>query len=419
MPVYSAFLVSILRTESGTVLETKKVPLVATHPWIDFQLDLRRLQNDPEFWMLMGEAKSKCEHINSTPIHPDTARSIYSVYLSKGAAATTAIEGNTLSEDNVRSLIEGRLQLPQSREYLAHEVENIVQMYNEITSEVAAGRLTPLSPERIKAFNRQVLNSLEVEDWIAPGEFTSRQVGVPGYRGAPPSDCPMLIGKLCDWINGPDLRSDDIALQFPLALVRAIVAHLYVAWIHPFGDGNGRTARLVEFQLLLETGLVSAAAAHLMSNYYNQTRNRYYTELQKSSAAVDGELSFVTYALGGFVEGLREQLDYLKEQEIRVTWRDFVHDSFKDRGGERAERLKHLVLDIEAPTKRSDAGRVSPRVAAHFGRLSAKALQRDLRQVEEMGLVVRDGTLVRPNLELLTHLTPPRVVRQEHDPRLQ
>jgi hypothetical protein len=54
-------------------------------------------------------------------------------------------------------------------------------------------------------------------------------------------------------------------------LIAAVVAHVYFEWIHPFGDGNGRTGRLIELKLLLEAG-VPQPAAHLLSNHYNATR---------------------------------------------------------------------------------------------------------------------------------------------------
>ena len=101
--------------------------------------------------------------------------------------------------------------------------------------------------------------------WPGDREVGKNQESSPSSKlaspamGRSPKDCPALVGMLCDWLNGPDFVTDDPALIFPLGLIRAIVAHLYIAWIHPFGDGNGRTARLVEFQLLLETGAVSAA----------------------------------------------------------------------------------------------------------------------------------------------------------------
>ncbi|WP_433223897.1 Fic family protein [Dactylosporangium sp. CS-047395] len=49
-------------------------------------------------------------------------------------------------------------------------------------------------------------------------------------------------------------------MAFPLAMIKAMLAHLYLAWIHPFGDGNGRTARLIESQLLLQAGVPVPAA---------------------------------------------------------------------------------------------------------------------------------------------------------------
>src|SRR5665647_3688848 len=177
---------------------------------------------------------------------------------SKGAAPTTAIEGNSPAEDEVRQRIEGTLSLPPSREYLGIEVDNIVAACNDIQEDVAAGREFELEPERILAFNRQVLADLDLKEGVIPGEYRTHSVLVGGiYRGAPAEDCEYLLGRMCEWLNGPAFFSDDPDMAFALQLFRAILAHLYIAWIHPFGDGNGRTARLVELQILLHSGYVS------------------------------------------------------------------------------------------------------------------------------------------------------------------
>ena len=68
-----------------------------THPWLTFQLDLRKAR--PQLWMMLGEAQSKCEHIARVPLRPQIAQELHQVYLVKGVLATTAIEGNTLSEE--------------------------------------------------------------------------------------------------------------------------------------------------------------------------------------------------------------------------------------------------------------------------------------------------------------------------------
>ena len=56
----------------------------------------------------VGEAVSKIEHIAGVPLEPESARALHEVYLAKGALATTAIEGNTLSEEEVREHLKGR-----------------------------------------------------------------------------------------------------------------------------------------------------------------------------------------------------------------------------------------------------------------------------------------------------------------------
>ena len=71
-----------------------------THPWINFTLDARSLNHTT--WLLLGEAVSKMEHVAGVPLGPDAADRLHSVYLAKGVLATTAIEGNTLTEEEVQ-----------------------------------------------------------------------------------------------------------------------------------------------------------------------------------------------------------------------------------------------------------------------------------------------------------------------------
>src|ERR1035441_2396635 len=95
-----------------------------THPWIRTGVSLQQV--GPQFWLSLGEASSKCEHLSRVPMRPDTAEKLHQLYLAKGAAATTAIEGNTLSEAEVLRAVEGKLEVPPSKEYQKQEVENII-----------------------------------------------------------------------------------------------------------------------------------------------------------------------------------------------------------------------------------------------------------------------------------------------------
>ncbi len=69
-----------------------------THPWLSFEpIDLKRAPT--RLWMLLGEARSKIEHLGGVPLPPEAQFRMQRLYLAKGAWATTSIEGNTLSED--------------------------------------------------------------------------------------------------------------------------------------------------------------------------------------------------------------------------------------------------------------------------------------------------------------------------------
>ncbi len=92
-----------------------------SHPWITFRLDVSKAPWT--FWEQIGEARSKCRHLSKTPLPPHLARKMEQLYLAKGARATTAIEGNSLSEEQALAAVEGKLDLPQSQRYLQQELE--------------------------------------------------------------------------------------------------------------------------------------------------------------------------------------------------------------------------------------------------------------------------------------------------------
>jgi Fic family protein len=357
--------------------------------------------------MRLGEAQAMCRHIAGVPLKPDAARNLYKLYLSKGVHATTSIEGNTLSEEQVQQQIEGELRLPKSQEYLAIEVQNIIDACNQITRDIFQEPKLELTPERICRFNELVLRGLEVDDDVRPGEFRMHSVGVGSYRGAPWRDGPYLVGRLCDWLNR-DFGPPNGELKFAYAIIKTIVAHLYIAWIHPFGDGNGRTARLIEFLLLEQSG-VPLPAGHLLSNHYNKTRSRYYAELDRSSKVRDGAVRFLMYAVEGFVDGLKEQLDYVRNQQWSVTWENYIHDLFRDQDTSAYARQKHLILDLpDHPVSRRELTRVSPRVAAAYAGKGDKTLSRDINALMKMKLLIRQEKGYAPNRGLILAFLPPR-----------
>ena len=192
------------------------------------------------------------------------------------------------------------------------------------------------------------------------------------------------------------------------AILKAIIAHLYIAWIHPFGDGNGRTARLVEHRILLDSG-VPSPAAHLLSNHYNETRTEYYRQLDRSSRAPDGPMGFIAYAIRGFVDGLEAQLAEIRGQIWRDVWTNHIHRLFRDKNGDANSRRRRLALDLserDRPVPRREIRRLTPELAeAYYGKTD-KTITRDLNVLRDMQLVKRTKEGITANTALLLAFLP-------------
>ncbi len=370
-------------------------PCEESHPWIAF--DARALNEvHPRLWMLLGEARSKCEHLAGAPLKPEIAERFYRVTLIKGAQATTAIEGNTLSEEQVAGILDGSFEAPPSRKYQEIEVRNVLDALTKIDGQVRRGEYPKLTRELLCDFNRQVLVGLEdqMDDSTVPGEVRNHSVVVGRYRGAPAEDCEYLLDRLCDWLEGPDFKAPDRDIDFALMLVRAVLAHLYIAWIHPFGDGNGRTARLVEFLILARSGKVPLPAAHLLSNHYNLTRDRYYRELDKASKSGGDITGFIAYAIEGFIDGIRSQIDEVRGQQLSVAWINFVHEVMsRFPTGKASDRQRELVLAMpfDRAVPRSELTGLTPRLAQQYAQAGPRTISRDLNRIERAGLITRVG----------------------------
>ena len=358
-----------------------------SHPWITFQVNLR--EAPPDFWIILGECHSKFEHLAGVPLSPEINRYMHQVYLAKGVAATTAIEGNTLSEKQVLEHIEGILELAPSQDYLKKEIDNIIEGCNLVLGEIEAGKQPPVDVERIKQLNRIVLNGLQLANPEAiPGQIRSYSVGAGRYRGAPPKDCEFLLDRLTEWLNGPDFVGKP-GTEIMFAILKAILAHIYIAWIHPFGDGNGRTARLLEVQILLSSG-VPSPAAQLLSNHYNRTRSEYYRHLDLARTDL---IAFLSYAIQGFRDELREQITTVRDQQLEIAWVNHVHRMFQGLKGFPHDRRKRLALALSnsgEPVPFNKLTELSTRVALDYKDRTYRTLLRDVKALQKMNLIKRN-----------------------------
>ena len=359
-----------------------------SHPWITFEAtDINDL--GAKTWMLIGEARSKCEHLAGVPLPPEVAKNFYTVALVKGAQATTAIEGNTLTEEQVAGILDGSFKAPPSRAYQEREVRNVLEALQEIADDVMRGSSPTITEDLICEFNGRLLDGTEHEPGAIPGVVRDRAVAVADYRGAPAEDCDFLLRRLAERLESDTFKSEDPEIGFALAVACAVYAHLYMAWLHPFGDGNGRTARLLEFLILARSGLAPLPAAHLLSNHYNLTRDQYYRELAQASRS-NSTVSFVTYAIQGFADGLREQIDQVRAVQLQVAWVNYVHEvmnRFPSSPARDRQRALVLAMPSDRDVPKSELPLLTPELAAMYATTGPRTLSRDLNRLNGAELV--------------------------------
>lgn len=384
-----------------------------THPWISFDRK-SLLQAGSSLWLKLGEAGAKCELVSGIPLPPAVASHLGTMYLVKGVLGTTAIEGNTLTQEQVKKVLEGELELPKSKEYLAKEATNVGDACGYIV-EHSLDHDGALTPKMIREFNAMILEGLKLPEEVQPGIYRRHSVEVARYLGAPYEDCEFLVLELCKWINSFDLPG----LGFAGPILKAIVAHLYIAWIHPFGDGNGRTARLVEYYLLT-SGRVPLPAAHLMSNHYNITKTEYLRQLHEASRSGGNIVPFVEYALEGFVDGLNEQLDVIRMHQFQISWRDLTRELLGS-ASKVSSRRHELLMGIswKDPLTVAEIVDLSPWLARTYGNKDRRMLNRDLEFLKAKGWVEDTPEGLRARTEILSAFVPSIPPKEENQLNLE
>ncbi|MDO5675900.1 MAG: Fic family protein [Propionibacteriaceae bacterium] len=391
----------------------------SSHPFISFEMKLDSLQSAD--WIKLGEAMSKCEHLSGIPLKPAAANHLSQIYLARGVHATTAIEGNTLPQETAEQLVAGEATgVPSSQHYLEQELKNVLEAVTIIDTALAEGRSLPIDTDFLCGMNELLLRDTEQPAHVRPGEIRTYPVGVNSYRAPESLDVEPLLNEFVNWLDRIRQPVDNsLETRFVAAVISAILAHLYLAWIHPFGNGNGRLARLIEVQILSESGVVPIVATNLLSNHYNMTREAYYRALD---AARESPRAFIGYSLGGFVDGLRGQIDEVKRQSLVVHWESFVFEQFQNQPNTDARsRQRALALAMpDRPVSPEEAVELTPRLARLYAKTGDRTPARDLNALSKMGLVSRVGPRrYASNSQMIEAFIPPVASNQPPPPPIR
>ena len=219
----------------------------------------------------------------------------------KSIHSSLAIEANSLSLDQVRDVINGNKVIGPQKEI--NEVKDAYNAY-QIIKEYDGFKEKDL----LKAHSI-IAKSIDNES----GKYRTHQEGVIDEKGniihiAPSSKMvKQLMNNLFDWLNKDDET---------LLLIKSCVFHYEFVFIHPFGDGNGRTARLWQNVLLMKWNNLFEYIP--IESYIHKYQKEYYDSINKSNHKGDSNI-FIEFMLEMINKTLDDVLNSLKLETKNIS----------------------------------------------------------------------------------------------------
>ena len=212
--------------------------------------------------------------------------------------ATSAIESIDFSRDSVHKILKGMAPKDEQENRILgikHGLEFIADTSNKITEE-----------NLYKLYMMTVGDFLTGDDKLLDGNYYRHDtVYVVSDRiehsGLDYKKVPMFMKKLIEFVNAEDDIND---------LIKAAIIHFYIAFVHPYFDGNGRIARLVHLWFLIQKGYQSALFIPF-SSQIEKSRKAYYDayttieENKKLSEKID-VTPFILYFINNVYNKMNE-----------------------------------------------------------------------------------------------------------------
>jgi Fic family protein len=229
---------------------------------------------------------------------------------------STMIEGNRLTQEQVASVI-GRDRRFPGRERDQAEVKGYYAALDE--TERLAKRVDKVSEAAVQRLHALVMGGGRTRVKSTPyrdGQNVIRDARSRGIVYMPPEagDVPPLMEQLIAWIN----KKDDLP-----APIKAGIAHYQFATIHPYYDGNGRTARLLT-TLLLHLGTYDLKGLYSLEEYYARDLKAYYDALTVGPSHnyyLGRAEADITAWIGYFIEGMATSFEKVRDQALREAGR--------------------------------------------------------------------------------------------------
>lgn len=252
----------------------------------------------------ISDINSQVKKSNITPSREIFLKKVATIGM---AHSSTSIEGNTLNQYQVKMLAEGEKVVAENNQIL--EVKNYLKSL-KLVDKIHESR-NSFGEKEILSIHKAVVSNLVVESKV--GVFRKGPVYIVNISATgreelvytPPNYIKVksLINELLEWL----VKEDDVH-----PIIKAGVFHYQFVSIHPFTDGNGRSARLLTLLYLYQHGYIFKKSL-VLEDFYNNDRKRYYESLQTGKDYDDRIDADLTGWLEYFTEGFLFEAQRVKD----------------------------------------------------------------------------------------------------------
>jgi len=330
----------------------------------------------------IGRIEAAKEVIESAPLVPAYEAKFRQEAIIRTVHHGTHIEGNDLDSGEVAAVLEGEEVVGRDRD--VQEVLN----YREVLKYIDKSKSKGKGESRVAEKDILKIHQLTVEKVLPKeksGKYRTTQVVVKNSKTGEVSFTPPrsyevkdMVADFIKWLNSEDGREVHPVL-------RAGISHYVLAYIHPFVDGNGRTARAFATLVMFSEGY-DIKKFFSLEEFFDRNADRYYTTLQSvSNQKAELADKDLTAWLEYFTEGLAEELERVKERVKKLS----LDSRLKGRTGQIAlsERQMKLVEFMES--YRSVSNKQWRSLLKDY---SDDTILRDLKDLQKKGLIKKKGS---------------------------
>jgi Fic family protein len=276
-----------------------------------FHYDLKLV--DPSFGSSLTDLIIELDYLRKKSLGGSTHSKVFfqlkHIFHTLESIGSARIEGNNTT---IAEYIETKLAQTKNVPSGIKEIQNIEKAMEFIEQHV---RDYPINRAFVSEMHKMIVDGLEAppsgEGDQTPGDYRKINLKINKSAHQPPEWLRVeeYMSELLDFVGREHSPKYD--------LLKAAIAHHRFVWIHPFGNGNGRTVRLFTYAMLVKTGFnVNVGRIINPTAVFCSNRNDYYNNLSLADTGTDnGILTWSEYVLKGLKEEI-EKIDKLTDYDF-------------------------------------------------------------------------------------------------------